>query len=365
VQVTRNGGATWTNVRANLPGMTGEVWVSRVEPSHHDPATAYVVLDNHRRDDMNPHVFMTRDFGATFRDITGNLPDGIGSYVVNEDPVNPNLLFVGTEFGVYASIEGGGRWFKLSTGLPDVAVRDLLIHPRDGDLVAGTHGRSIWILDDISPLRQMAADVMASAMRVLDNRVATRWASIDLGRQQPDFVFRGENPAAGAAIHFWLRDAPGAGVSLDVSEFAGDRVARVPLTGGRGSSGVHAGLNRVRWNMDFPSTTADRAAMQARLVAAITFLDGRVVDATKREQLSRLRTQIALADTDRTLNTIRNELAADFNGYAVGRTLFGPQIGATRATPGTYRVTLTVGGASHVGSITIRQDPLMTEHGRR
>ncbi|MGD8330763.1 MAG: hypothetical protein PVJ49_15135, partial [Acidobacteriota bacterium] len=163
VQITRDGGASWSNVRDNLPGMSGEFWVNRVEPSHHQVGRAYVTIDNHRLDDMDPHVFVTDDFGATFRDITGNLPDGIGSYVTIEDPVNPNLLFVGTELGVYASITGGNDWFKLSTNMPNVAARDLLIHPRDGDLIAGTHGRSIWILDDLSPLRQMTAEVQASS----------------------------------------------------------------------------------------------------------------------------------------------------------------------------------------------------------
>ena len=95
VQITRNAGATWTNVGGNLPGVNNEVWVNRIEPSHHAASTAYVVLDNHRFDDMAPHIYKTTDFGASFTDITSNLPAGIGSYVVLEDPVNPNLLFVG------------------------------------------------------------------------------------------------------------------------------------------------------------------------------------------------------------------------------------------------------------------------------
>ncbi|NRA98183.1 MAG: hypothetical protein HRU14_18470, partial [Planctomycetes bacterium] len=96
VDISSNGGATWTNVGENLPGVNNEVWVNRIEPSHHAACTAYVVLDNHRFDDMDPHVYVTRDMGATFTDVTGNLPGGIGSYVVVEDPVNPNLLFLGT-----------------------------------------------------------------------------------------------------------------------------------------------------------------------------------------------------------------------------------------------------------------------------
>ncbi len=388
VQVTRDGGVTWTNVRDNLPGVSGEVWVNRVEPSHHDAGTAYVALDNHRLDDMNPHIYVTHDYGASFTDITGDLPDGIGSYVVLEDPVNPNLLFVGTEYGVYASNAGGLDWFKLSSGIPNVAVRDLLIHPREADLVAGTHGRSIWILDDITPLRQMTSAVATSDAHLFDNKTATRWVSINLGRKQPSFMFRGQNPSPGAAINFWLEAAPPGDVSLQVSEFTGDRVADVRMGGGdggdfRGGRGggrraggagarggrvpgdPQAGINRAFWNFQFPSTGVARATMQQRLAEAIDFLEGRVIEDDKRIALAGLRNRLVVATDDRALNQVRNELAADFNGYADGRTLFGPQIGSTTAEPGTYRVTLTVNGESYEGSITVRDDPLMAEHGGR
>ena len=361
VQVTRNGGTSWTNVRANLPGVTGAVWVSRVEPSHHAVGTAYVVLDNHRRDDMNPHVFVTRDFGATFTNITGNLPAGIGSCVISEDPVNPNLLFLGTEFGVYASIEGGRTWFKLSSGMPNVAVYDLVIHPRDGDLIAGTHGRAVWILDDLTPLRQMTPAVAESAAHLFRSELATRWVTIDLGRKQEDFLFRGANPPAGASINFWLRTAPQGPVALEVSEFTGDRVATVRL----GTGGAQAGINRAHWNFQFPSTAAQRAAMASRLDAAITFLDGRVVEPARRQQLGRLRTALAAASTDAALNQVRLELVTDFNGQAAGRPLFGTPIGNTTAAAGTYRVTLRVNGQTLEGTVTVRDDPMRAEHGGR
>ena len=382
VQITRDAGATWTNVRDNLPGISGEVWVNRVEPSHHDVATAYLVLDNHRLDDMNPHVFKTTDFGASFTDITGNLPDGVGSYVVLEDPVNPNLLFVGTEYGAFASIDGGNDWFKLSTGMPNVAVRDLLIHPRDADLVAGTHGRSIWILDDITPLRQMVSEVAAADAHLFENRVGTKWVTINLGRKQPDFFFRGENPPPGAAINFWLRDAPQGNVQLRVSEFTGDRVADLRVGGGggggrggrrgggrggrgHGAQGPKAGINRTFWNFQFPSTDAERATMRLRLSDAIDFLEGRVIEDDRQIALADMRNRLVVATDDRSLNQVRNELAADFNDYAAGEILFGPQIGATIAATGTYRITLTANGRSYEGSITIRDDPMMTEHGGR
>jgi hypothetical protein len=380
VQITRNAGATWTNVGENLPSVTNEVWVNRVEPSHHAVGTAYVVLDNHRLDDMDPHVYKTTDFGASFTDITSNLPDGVGSYIALEDPVNPNLLFVGTEYGAFASVDGGGAWFKLSSGMPNVAVRDMLIHPRDGDLIAGTHGRSIWILDDITPLRQMTSEVANADAHLFANKVGTKWVTINLGRKQPDFFFRGENPAPGAAINFWLREAPQGNVQLQVSEFVGDRVvdlrtgsqggSRRDSGGGRGNRGgiaqrPQSGINRIFWNFQFPSTDAERAAMRQRLATAIVFLKGRVIENDKQQQLTTLAGHVGNADDDGALNTIRNELAADFNGYGGGEMLFGPQIGPTTAAANTYRVTLTVDSKSYEGSVTIRDDPLTTQHGRR
>ena len=379
VQITRNAGATWTNVGENLPGVNNEVWVNRIEPSHHAASTAYVVLDNHRFDDMDPHVYKTTDFGASFTDITSNLPAGIGSYVVLEDPVNPNLLFVGTEYGAFASVNGGADWFKLSTGMPNVAVRDMLIHPRDADLVAGTHGRSIWILDDITPLRQMTSEVTSADAYLFKNEVGTKWVTINLGRKQPDFFFRGENPPPGASINFWLNDAPQENVQLQVSEFVGDGVVdlRIGGQGGRRGSGrgrsnragigqlPQAGINRVFWNFQFPSTDAERASMRQRLTDAIIFLQGQVIEDSKQQQLTKLAGEIANADDDGSLNAIRNELAADFNGYAAGEMLFGPQIGPVTAEPNTYRITLTVDGQSYEGSVTIRDDPLATKHAGR
>ncbi|HEY8461033.1 MAG TPA: hypothetical protein VIM99_11665, partial [Blastocatellia bacterium] len=146
VQLSKDGGATWTNVADNVKGITGNYQVSRVEPSHFDAATCYLAIDNHRNDDLKPYLFVTRDYGATWTSIANNLPIG-NINVVREDAKNKNLLFVGTEFGVFVSINGGAEWKKFMTGLPTVRVDDLLIHPRDNDLIAGTHGRGVWIID--------------------------------------------------------------------------------------------------------------------------------------------------------------------------------------------------------------------------
>jgi photosystem II stability/assembly factor-like uncharacterized protein len=176
VQVSRDHGATWTNVTKNIAGVPDETHVSRVEPSHFAAGTCYATFDNHRRDDHKPYVFKTTDFGATWTPLAANLPDG-NVNVIREDPRNPNLLYLGTEYALYISVNGGKEWKRFMTGLPTVRIDDLLVHPRDNDLVVGTHGRSIWILDDITPLQQMNEAVMASDAHLFDVRPATRWVA--------------------------------------------------------------------------------------------------------------------------------------------------------------------------------------------
>ncbi len=182
VQVSRDGGANWKNVTANIKGVPDESHVSRVEPSHFDAGTAYVSFDNHRRDDQKPYIFVTRDFGQTWTSIAANLPEG-NVNVVKEDPKNPNLLYAGTEYGFFISRTGGKDWKKFMTGLPTVRVDDVLVHPRDNDLVLATHGRSIWILDDITPLQQMTEAITTADAHLFDVRPATAWVA-DLTKVQ-------------------------------------------------------------------------------------------------------------------------------------------------------------------------------------
>ncbi|MFC1555837.1 WD40/YVTN/BNR-like repeat-containing protein [candidate division KSB1 bacterium] len=205
VQCTSNGGVSWTNVRENIPGIPETIWISRVEASHHDEFTAFVTFDGHRDDDFNPYVYKTTDLGRTWNDISGNLPDGHSLYVIKEDYVNPQLLFVGTEFGCFGTVNCGESWFELDTGLPTVAVYDLVIHPHEGDLIAGTHGRSIFILDDISALQQLSDEILQKDIHLFEPRIATKWQDISRGGSRGHFLFRGENPPRGAALYFYLK----------------------------------------------------------------------------------------------------------------------------------------------------------------
>lgn len=244
LQVSRDGGATWTNVSSKITGLPNDSYqVSRVEASHFDAGTCYVAIDNHRNDDLKPYVFVTRDYGATWASVSGNLPAG-NVYVIREDLKNRNLLFVGTEFGIHISLNGGGEWKPFMTGLPVVRVDDLLIHPRDNDLIAGTHGRGIYICDDITPLQQMNEKALAADVHLFDVRAGTQWLndvtlSRSVGGQK---LFRGENAPAGTAVSYLLKSAPGGDVKITISDITGKVVRSIDGT-------KEAGLNRVQWNL--------------------------------------------------------------------------------------------------------------------
>ena len=142
VQVSRDGGMTWTNVAGNVQGVPKETHVSRVEASHVDAGTCYVTFDGHRTDDHKPYVLVTTDYGKTWKSVASNLPTG-NVNVIREDPRNANLLYLGTEYAFYVSLNKGGEWKRFMTGLPTVRIDDILVHPRDNDLIVATHGRSI------------------------------------------------------------------------------------------------------------------------------------------------------------------------------------------------------------------------------
>ena len=243
VQVSRDGGTTWKNVIDKMPGAPKEGHVSRVEASHFDAGTAYVTIDNHRLDDPKPYIFRTTDYGETWTSIAGNMPEG-NVNVIREDPKNKNLLYVGTEYGFYVSLNGGKEWKPLMNGLPWVRVDDILIHPRDNDLIIGTHGRSIWILDDISPLQQLSDQVMTAENHVFDVRPAvayvndiTRGSSVESAKH-----WRGENPEPGTAISYFLKTPASADVTITLHDVTGREIRTM-------EGPKEAGLHRVQWNL--------------------------------------------------------------------------------------------------------------------
>jgi photosystem II stability/assembly factor-like uncharacterized protein len=205
IHVTRDGGKTWTSVEQNVRGVPANTWVPHIEASRFDAGTAYVVFDNHRRSDWAPYVFKTADYGRTF---TSLATPGLRGYclVVGEDPVKKELLFLGTEFGLYASLDGGRTWTHLKRTLPTASVMDLVVQPRDGDLVIGTHGRALWVLDDVGPLRALSDAVLAEPLHLFEVPAAQQhWRRRDeggfgLGHGE----YRGENRPYGAILTYSL-----------------------------------------------------------------------------------------------------------------------------------------------------------------
>jgi photosystem II stability/assembly factor-like uncharacterized protein len=167
VWLTRNDGATWENLTGRFPGLPPRTWVTRVAPSPHDSMTVYVTFDGHRTNDFRPYAYVSNDMGRTFRGITSGIPAGEYVHAITESPRRRGLLFLGTELTAYVSTDGGASWIPFNSGLPPVPVHDLVVHPRDRDLVAGTHGRSIWIVD-IGPLEQANNEILAAAVHLFE-----------------------------------------------------------------------------------------------------------------------------------------------------------------------------------------------------
>jgi photosystem II stability/assembly factor-like uncharacterized protein len=348
VQLTRDGGGHWTNVRSNIPGVPEGIWVSRVEASRFAEGICYVTFDGHRSDVFTPWVFKTTDFGRSWKSIAANLPDGDCVYVIEEDPQNPDLLFLGTEFAAYASVDGGGSWFRLMNGMPTVAVHDLVVHPRDRDLLAGTHGRGIYILDDITPLEQLTAEIRAQEAWLCQPRMATQWLSVSRGGSRGNLWYAGENPPGGAPIAFWLKGPSSGRVTLEIAGLDGEMQRSVTLD-------AEAGLTVWRWDMTFDPTDEQRSAFVQRLQQMIDqALQAGGLEPARQQQLQQLRGQLSEQMSTEDLTAAGEELQQVMGGGWRG---FG-QLRGARAGPGVYVVKLTAGGTQMVRTLTIRPDPL-------
>ena len=244
VQVTRNGGRTWTNTVRNIVGLPPNAWISTIDASPHDPGTAFVAASHWQTGDYTPYAYMTTDYGQTWRRITGNLPSRGWVHVVRQDPKNPDLLYLGTEFGIYASWDRGQRWHSIRNGLPAAPVRDLWVHPRDNDLIIATHGRGIYILDDVASLQGLT-QAMATDAHVFDPRPATRWVMWSSDGNLGQRVWVGENPAFGAAIQYYLKNPSTEAVTATITDNSG-AVVRTLRNGGRA-----AGVNQLVWDLRY------------------------------------------------------------------------------------------------------------------
>ncbi len=254
VQLTRDGGRTWTNVGGRIRGVPPTTWVPHIEASRFDGATAFVVFDDHRRGNWTPYVFQTTDYGRSWRSLATEDLRGF-VHVIEEDPVERGLLYLGTEFGMYLSVDGGRRWWKWTHGLPTVPVRALIVHPRDHDLAIGTHGRGAFVLDDVRPLRALAraggrppaALTLFAPPPAIQHEVADATGYRSTGHA----MFFGENRPYGALLTFWLGIAADSAV-LEIRSDGGEHLRSFTVA-------TRRGLNRTAWDLrrdGFESPTA-------------------------------------------------------------------------------------------------------------
>jgi photosystem II stability/assembly factor-like uncharacterized protein len=268
VHVTRDGGQTWANLTANVPGLPEWGTVATIEPSPFDAATAYLVVDAHRMDDPQPYVWKTGDYGRSWKSLAAGLPRDVYLHAVREDPKKRGLLYAGTEKGVSYSPDDGATWKELKLNLPTVAVHDLAV--KEDDLVVGTHGRSIWILDDLTALREWSKDVEARALHLFTARPAIRWWYD--GPVSSQVKGPGQNPPPGAVLHYWLKDEPKGEVELEVLQQNGEVVRKLtsrkvePETpkddpdpvwgeGEKKALPKKAGLQRALWDLRYEGAT--------------------------------------------------------------------------------------------------------------
>jgi photosystem II stability/assembly factor-like uncharacterized protein len=348
VQVTRDGGKTWSNVFKNVPGLKPNAWIPTVDASHSDVGTAWVAADHHQDDDYSPYAYVTTDFGKTWKSVIGDLPaKAAWVHVVREDPKNKSLLYIGTEMGVYASWDRGGHWTSLRGDLPIVPIRDIQVHPRDNDLLLATHGRGLYILDDVTALQQYAT-VKGDDAALFDIRPAIRWnmwnKDGNIGQKQ----WAGANPPEGALITYYLKTQPPGAVNVTITDKDGRTVRRLTRVLDE------PGINRIAWNFQYdpPADAAGGRGGRGGGGGRGGRGGGAGTDTTG----------AAAAAPDSALAAFRAQrraAAEDENAPQGGRGGggFGGGGGGILALPGTYTVTLVVEGKRYTKNVDISLDP--------
>lgn len=331
VHVTRDGGKTWNSVFANVPGLKPNAWIATVEASHFDAGTAYVSADHHQDDDYAPYFYMTTDYGKTWKSIRGDLPDRAWwSHVIREDPRNRNVLYAGTEAGVWATWDRGMHWVSIRGKMPAVPVRDIQVQPRDNDLLVATHGRGLYILDDLTPVQQLAA-VQAENAVLFDIRPATNWTSWNRDGNLGMRIWAGENPPNGAMISYWLKAQPAGEVNIEIADGKGEVIRRYRRVRDE------AGVQRMTWDLRMTPLAGGGGFGRGGAAAAQR--------APADTSLAALRAQRRAAD----------ERASEGGGDDEESFFRGPT--GTAVVPGTYQVTLIVEGKRYTKPVTVRNDP--------
>jgi photosystem II stability/assembly factor-like uncharacterized protein len=310
VQITRDGGKTWTNVTKNIPNLPPWGTVANIEPSRYDNGTAYIAVDFHQVNNRDPFVFRTSDYGATWKPITNGIPHSMLSYAhcVREDPVRRGLLYLGTENGVYVSFDDGDNWQALQMNLPHAPVYWLVVQDHFSDLVIATYGRGFWILDDLTPLRELTPQALSADAQLFAPRPAYRFRAITSEAGSPEDPTVGQNAPYGASINYHLKAAPEGSVTVTIADSKGQVVRTI------NNAPKAAGLNRVYWNLrDGPSKG------------------------------------VVLRTSPQYAPEIRLNPEGTREGGGGRMTMLQP--------PGTYTVKLSVGGRDYTQPLTVRKDP--------
>lgn len=321
--ISRDGGVKWTNITDKV-GLPGPRWVASIEPSRFVEGCAYVVFDGHRSDDDQPYVYVTEDFGLTWKSLRNNLPIG-SSRVLREDLENQNLLFLGTEFAAWASLDRGQSWLKINNNLPTVAIHEFALPTTANDLVVATHGRSIWVLD-IATLRQMTPEALKGQVILFKPSDVVRWRS-EPSHGSPygngSRLFVGENPPYGGQIYYALRKNAD-NVSLKIEDYMGKTIQQL-------GASKEAGLHRVDW--DLIGRTDGQSGPRRR--------GGRII--------------LLPLSVGSPLQTIVSLALLNQPGRSSGQ----PRV--ERITPGMYRVVLTVNGEEYSQGIKVEPDPVVPD----
>ncbi|MGA8152021.1 MAG: glycosyl hydrolase [Terriglobales bacterium] len=256
LQVTQDGAKTWTNVVDNIVGLGKNSWVSTVEASRFDQATAYATFDRHTFGDMKPYAYKTTDYGKTWTSLNVQ-QNGVAGYahVIKEDSVDPNLLFLGTEFGLWISYDGGQHWAQYKgRNFPAVAVRDIVVQARESDLVLATHGRGIWIIDDITSLRALTPELMAKTAALIEGPPSIQYFNANGGWPEGDETFNGPSRSTDAFITYYQKSRHIFG-DLKIEIFDQDGKLMDTIAGSK-----HRGLNRATWSMRIQAPIVPAAA---------------------------------------------------------------------------------------------------------
>jgi hypothetical protein len=319
IQITKDSGANWKNVSPT--GLTAFSQISMLEASHFDAATAYAAVDRHEENDFHAHFYRTHDSGKTWQEISAGIPEGSFARVLREDPVRKGLLYAGTENAAYVSFDDGDHWSSLQLNMPTTSVRDLVVH--GDDLVAATYGRAFWILDDLTPLRQIDAATAATAALLFRPQKALR-ARLDRNQDTPlpPEMPAGQNPPDGAILDYYLASAPGQDITLDIYDSAGKLVRRYSTKPGPAST-------------EPPPNVPD-------------YWLGHPEPLTRNSGMNRFVWDLRYAPPP----VLRHEYPIS----ALYQNTPGLPLGAI-ATPGTYRVRLQVNGHSYEQPLTVAMDP--------